>query len=303
MEQEKKDNLLLLGIIFIAGVIAGSAMIYSVGRVAARPSDNLAPALLGGDGVVLPLVWGDLGVKLVESGVIDGEQFNRLYAGRGLDAELRRWLKEKSSEKIVINSENSGLLLNLFWALGLGNKNQILDEGPMADSRYEGAGGFASTGGWTLSKGVAMSHYSRHGFFELTSDQQAVVERVAKNIYRPCCNNSTYFPDCNHGMAMLGLLELMASQGASEAGMYKSALAANSFWFPDNYHVIAEYFKRRGVSWDKVDPKAILSASYSSATGYQRVASEVGGVGSGGSGCGVDAGASRPVRAVSCGVE
>ena len=39
-----------------------------------------------------------------------------------------------------------------------------------------------------------------------------IVEEIAGNIYRPCCGNSTAFPDCNHGMAMLGLIELMVSQ-------------------------------------------------------------------------------------------
>ena len=29
------------------------------------------------------------------------------------------------------------------------------------------------------------------------------------------------FSDCNHGMAMLGLMEFMASQGASEVEMMK----------------------------------------------------------------------------------
>ena len=58
-----------------------------------------------------------------------------------------------------------------------------------------------------------MNHYSMHRFIVLTPEQQALVEKVSKGIYRPCCGNSVYFPDCNHGMAMLGLLELMASQG------------------------------------------------------------------------------------------
>ena len=98
----------------------------------------------------------------------------------------------------------------------------------MTDKQFGGADKFASTGGWSLSKGNAMDHYSRHNFVVLTQAQAELVERVSKNIYRPCCNNSTYFPDCNHGMAMLGLLELMASQNISEGQMYKIALSVNS---------------------------------------------------------------------------
>ena len=76
-------------------------------------------------------------------------------------------------------------------------------------------------------------------------------------------------------MAMLGLLELMASQGVSESDMYRVALIVNSYWFPDTYLTIAKYFQNRGIDWKNVDPKEILSSAYSSASGYQQVLSEV----------------------------
>jgi hypothetical protein len=125
-------------------------------------------------------------------------------------------------------------MLNMLWAFGLANKNPILENGPMMDPSYGGAGNFASTGGWTLAKGDTMSHYSMHTLVTLSPAQQALVEKVAKNVYRPCCRNSTYFPDCNHGMAMLGLLELLAGEGATEEEMYKTAQDVNALWFPQS---------------------------------------------------------------------
>ena len=141
----------------------------------------------------------------------------------------------------------------------------------MMDPRYGGAGRFASTGGWTLSVGGPMEHYSMHDFMNLTPDQQNLVEKVTKNIYRPCCNNSTYFPDCNHGMAMLGLMELAASQGADEATLYNIALAANSFWFSDTYQNIGRFLSEKGINPESMPAQEILSAQYSSASGYQTV--------------------------------
>ncbi|HEY4525513.1 MAG TPA: hypothetical protein VJL32_00245, partial [Candidatus Paceibacterota bacterium] len=130
----------------------------------------------------------------------------------------------------------------------------------------------------------------------LTSEQQALVDKVSRGIYRPCCGNSTHFPDCNHGMAMLGLLELMASQGVNEQDMYAAALAANSYWFPDTYITIATYMENKGVEWKNVNPQEVLGAYYSSASGYARIASQVTAPNSsqGGSGCGVDDGQSVP---------
>src|SRR3989344_6501798 len=63
-------------------------------------------------------------------------------------------------------------MLNMFWALGLANKNDILEHGPMIDPQYGGAGGFASTGGWTLAQGNAMDHYSMNQLITLTPEQQ-----------------------------------------------------------------------------------------------------------------------------------
>lgn len=246
---------------------------------------------------VFALKWGDLGVKMVEAGVIDEAKFENLYAGRGgLSPADKKLLESSDNENLVINSENSGVMLNMLWALGLANKNPILENGPMmtysgAGSPAEAlakAGNFASTGGWTLARGNAMDHYSMHSFITLTSQQQVLVEQVAKNIYRPCCNNSTYFPDCNHGMAMLGLLELMVSEGASEQDMYKAALDVNTLWFPDTYEAIKTFVISQGDDWNSVDPKKILGAEFSSASRYQKILSRIKPQEQkGGTGCGV----------------
>jgi len=192
------------------------------------------------------------------------------------------------NKDLIITRENSGFLLNVFWALGLGNKNEILEKGPMSDPKYGGAGRFASTGGWTLAQGGTMNHYSAHQFIKLTPDQQRLVEDVSKNIYRPCCNNPTHFPDCNHGMAMLGFLELMASQNAGKEEMYRAALAVNSYWFPETYSAIAKFLQTKNFDWRKAEPKDLLGYNFSSASGYQQILSELKPTDRGGGGsCGV----------------
>jgi len=240
------------------------------------PEDNYSQKVTPAEGVTLPAKWGDLGAKMASVGVIDKVKLEELYAGRGgLNGEERKLLEDLDNGYLKITPENSGFVLNLLWALGLGNKNEILENGPMTDEKYGGTGGFASTGGWTLARGDAMSHYSMHRFIVLTPEQQSLAERVAKGIYRPCCGNSVYFPDCNHGMAMLGLLELMASQDVSEEEMYKAALAVNSYWFPNTYLTIAKYLKSQGKDWSSAEPKEILGYNYSSGTGYQKLLEKI----------------------------
>ena len=242
------------------------------GRETARIEKEVLPV----QGVILPVKWGDLGSQLIKAGVINADKFEGIYKDRGgLDEETRGLLYDSGNGDIKITKENAGVLLNLLWALGLGNKNIILEKGPMSDPKYGGADKFASTGGWTLAEGNTMSHYSKHEFFSLTPEQQQLVETTSWNIYRSCCGNPTYFPDCNHGMAMLGFLELMASQGVNEADMYKAALAVNSYWFPETYINIARYFDSQGTPWKKVDPKEVLGADYSSASGYRNILNKI----------------------------
>lgn len=289
-----------LSYIVVAPVLIAGAWLYAIGALTldtkkgeventVAETEDLESQVLPQEGIALPIQWGDLGMQMMETGVIDEQKLTALYEGRGgLPDDMKKLLYESDAQEVRMTYENSGMLLNILWGFGLGNKNNILETGPMMDPRFNGASNFASTGGWTLATGGAMDHYSKYSFVTLTPEQQALVERVSRGIFRPCCGNSTYFPDCNHGMAMLGLLELMAANGANEEDMYRIALQVNSYWFPDTYLTIASYFAKQGVPWDKVSPKEALGSEYSSGAGYQRVRALVEPVQQqGGGGCGL----------------
>lgn len=244
--------------------------------------------------VDLGISFGDTVVKMVQNGAIDKEKFEKLYEGRGgLSPEEKKLLEEASNNKIIVNQANSGLILNLLWPLGIANKTNVLTEGPMGTEYKKDVGNFASTGGWTVGKISGGDMFNRFSILPLTSEQEKLVTEIAQNIYRPCCGNSTYFPDCNHGAAMLGFIELAVSAGMSKDEIYKKALALNAYWFPSTYADLDVYFKaKKNISWDKVDPKEVLGANYSSGQGYQAINKELQAEGllpkvEGGGGCGV----------------
>ncbi len=251
---------------------------------------DITERVLPSDGVTLPVVWGDLGAQMIASGVIDQAKFTSVYASRGgMTPEMNALLTRTDNGALTITKENAPMLLNLLWALGLGQTNAILTEGPISgEASGNDPSRFASTAGWSLSVGNSMDHFSAHPFMTLTSEQQARVERVSKGIYRPCCGNATYFPDCNHGMAMLGLLELMASQNVSEQAMFDAALAVNAYWFPETYLTIANFFESQGTPWETVPSQVALGAEYSSGAGYKALLQKTAPVPTqGGGGCGV----------------
>ena len=259
---------------------------------AAQPAgvdvSSLRARVIPADGVELPIKWGALGRQMVQSGVIDEAKFSQLFSGN-LTEEQEKMLSGTWDDKVVLTEANSRFWLDLLWAFGLGNKNDVLKKGEMVSPQYGGAGNFASTGGWSLAKGEAMDHYSKHQLVKLTAEQQKLVEEVSKGIYRPCCGNSTHFPDCNHGLAMLGLLELMAANGVTKDEMYRVALGVNSLWFPQTYIDLATYFQEQGQDWSAVDPATVLGQAYSSAQGYKATRSKIQSlpkVQSSGGGCG-----------------
>ncbi len=226
------------------------------------------------DSIVLNVKWADLGKRMVEDGVIDKVKLAQaITGGDELPKELDKYFAD-SQNKIEVNQENAGFWVDVLWGLGLANKNRILEKGEMMVENDPSI--FASTGGYSLSNGDPMDHYSRHSYITLTEQQQKEVLEIAGNIYRPCCGNSTAFPDCNHGMAMLGLIELMVSQGKSKDEIYKAALALNTYWFPSTYLDIAYFFEENGKDFSKASPKELLSKTFSSSDGYGVVRERVG---------------------------
>lgn len=208
-------------------------------------------------------------LKMIETGAIDKEKFENLYKNRGeIRDDLKNILSETNDKPILLTMKNSHIYLNLLWPLGLSNYMEGNKESPVNGSDLFN---FASTGGWTLGKAKNGGEYfNKLKIVNLTSEQEALAIKIAKNSYRPCCGNSAFFQDCNHGSALLGLLELGASQGLSEEELYKEALAFNSFWFPDTYIQTALYFKvMKSKNWDEVDPKIVLGKDFSSAYGFR----------------------------------
>lgn len=209
-------------------------------------------------------------IKMIKYGVLDPKKFEAIYGLRGgLSEEFKNILKEPSREKIILNQENSYVYINLLWPLGIANYMEGNLESPLNGSDLFN---FASTGGWTLGKEEnGGAYFNKFKITELTKEQEMIAIKVAKNIYRPCCGNSAFFQDCNHGSAILGLLELGASQGLNENELYKEALAFNSFWFSDTYLQIALYFEKvENIDWQNIDPRAALSKEYSSSYGFRK---------------------------------
>jgi hypothetical protein len=226
------------------------------------------------EGFLLPVTFDDLGIQMVKGGVFNRDQFIQVYqeAGQTLTEDQLSILDGTYTDKISINHANAYFLLNFLWALGLSNKNSILDSGLIQQYSENKIENFASTGGWTLAIRPIGEVFSSLNMINLTAEQQKRVEETAAAIFRPCCNNPTLFPDCNHGMAMLGLLELMASQEASVDAMMQAAKYVNAFWFPQQILEQAIYFKKvEGKAYQDVDARTILSPQYSSVAGFAKL--------------------------------
>lgn len=222
----------------------------------------------------LPVRYRDLGPRLVEAGAIDVALLGRELARRGtpLSEDQRLILREGTDDFVEIGPDNALFLLDVFWALGLTNRNALLTQGPMTMSGLADVGRFASTAGWKLGSRGSNELYASTPIVGLTPEEQERLARVAHAVYRPCCDNPADFPDCNHGMAMLGMLTVLAAGGADEAQMFEAAAAANAAWYPQQYHELRTYLTEvDATSTGATDPRRLVGRTLASASGFRQV--------------------------------
>ncbi len=267
--------------------------------------NNLIDQVNPKEGYAINATYGDIGYRLVRDGVIDFDKFKAVYDRAGIPLtkeQLGVFSEGGNSGTITINIENSYFLLNFFWAFGLANENPILTEGQIVKYGKGKIGNFASTGGWTIATKPLSEYFAKSRLAPLTEEQQKRLQNVAENVYRPCCGNSTAFPDCNHGMALLGVLELMASNGATESEMFDAAKYFSSYWFPSQAVDVATFFKvTKDIDFKDIDAKVFVSKQFFSGRGWSGLkgwlesnlnsdVKQTESQGSGG-GCGVESGA------------
>jgi len=257
-----------------AAVATGSYVIRSGSDADAEVSADVVRSVMEqvvpASGVRLQFSFGDSIQKLIAAGAVDPRKYEALYQSAG---GLPDWVQQlfggPSNTPILFDRKRAPYLLNLLWPLGLASRLAINQKSPINTLRLPS---FASTGGWTLGKEAnGYVYFNRVESLRLTDRQEAQVLEVATTTFRPCCDNATFFQDCNHGSALFGLLALAASQGATTDELYRLALAANGYWFPDRYVLTAIYFLRfRAQSWNELAPFMLLGATFSSLSGWEQ---------------------------------
>lgn len=253
-----------------ADVAAGASLKRRSADTAFPLYDEAIGSVIPPSGYQSSIALKDSIVKLVRYGVISRDKYRRLQEYNGpLPDELSEVLDKPSNDPIRLTRQNANLYVNLLWAVGLSNRLEANRESPLIGPDLPV---FASTGGWDL--GVAPEgsvYFNKFPIIALDAKAEALAVRVAKATHRPCCNNSTFFQDCNHGSALFAVLQLGAARGLTEAQLYREALAFNSFWFPDYYIRTALYFKVvRKTEWNHVDPKLIMGPDFSAAGPWQQ---------------------------------
>ena len=232
-------------------------------RTATDPYAEVVPE----NGVNAGVIFGDALQRLVAAGGLDPERLRALYEF-GLPAWVERLLATPSAEPIVFTRDRAPYLVNLLWPIGLANRAAFNDKSPIADIQLPS---YASTGGWTLGRAPnGYVYFNSIPAVPLTPTQEALVLEIARSTFRPCCDNSTLFQDCNHGSALLGLIELAASQGVRVDRIYRVALVANSYWFPQVYAKTALAFRYfGGIRWRHAPARLALGPRYSSLSGWR----------------------------------
>ncbi|OJI07272.1 MAG: hypothetical protein BK997_03365 [Candidatus Micrarchaeum sp. ARMAN-1] len=245
-------------------------------------------------GYTLSFKWGDSIKKLVETGALNVSNLTIILdnSHQPLTLSEKEILNGTYTGYIQFNSTNTEFVQLVLWGLGINNNNTIITKGPIINASilYADSINSNSTLRQKLSQnvtpyGVASSYFASTGGYgsigklqlgmlnliNLTQEQQALMYDVATNSYRPCCDNPTAFPDCNHGAAALGLIELLASQGANQTQMFSAVQQFYQFQFPQQYGEIAAYFDSQGQNYSQVNPSEVMGFNFSSFSGNYRI--------------------------------
>lgn len=218
----------------LASAHSASAAKIEIGRIAnsdyAQRRQAVAEQVRPKEGYQTELVLGDVVPRMVSHGIIDMTKMEALYKDRGgIPPELKQVLTRPTTTPLAVTGENANWLVNILWPIGLSNKMAINRRSPIVGKDI---GNLASTAGWQLGKAKnGASYFNRYELIPLTREQQQRVWRIATSTYRPCCDNSTFFQDCNHGSAALAVIQLGVAQGLSDDEIYRTLLAFNSYWF------------------------------------------------------------------------
>ena len=250
----------------------------------------LAAQVIPATGYALPFKSGNNIHKLVETGALNISNLSIILnnSKQPLTPVEEEILNGTYNGYIQFNSTNSEFVQLALWSLGINNNDTIINKGqiinasvPYADQinsnaslkqkvtpQYVASHYFASTGGYGSLGKLQLGELN---IINLTSQQQALMYDVATHSYRPCCDNPTAFPDCNHGAAALGLIELLASQNANQTQMFSAIKYFYQYQFPQQYAEIAAYFDIHGENYSQINSSEIMSFSFSSYSGFSSV--------------------------------
>jgi len=117
MKIKLSKNYILLTSILIASIVIVSAWVYTIKLKDKMQQEigiahnqdrtlllsNLEEEVLPSQGVILPVVWGDLGIQLVNNGTIDAEKFKAIYESKGqFSDEYKKLLLVKIIAKLKL---------------------------------------------------------------------------------------------------------------------------------------------------------------------------------------------------------
>lgn len=250
----------------------------------------LAVQVIPPAGYTLTFKWGDSVHKLVEDGALNISNLSIILnnSKQPLTPVESEILNGTYEGYIQFNSTNTEFVQLVLWGLGINNNNTIINKGPIINAsipyaeqinsnaslnqkvtpRYVASSYFASTGGYGQLGKLQLGELN---IISLNPQQQTLMYDVATHSYRPCCDNPTAFPDCNHGAAALGLVELLASQGANQSQMFGAVRYFYQYQFPQQYAEIAAYFDSHGENYSQVNSSEVMNYSFSSYSGYASV--------------------------------
>lgn len=111
---------------------------------------------------------------------------------------------------------------------------------------------------------------------DLSSSQRSTFDRIAGNVYHPCCDTTIDSCGCLHAVAGRGLAKKLLLEGWSEDQIYDELLLWQKLWWPKHYAGVATYLNQQGQSPFDFDSKTLLGMEFSTVRAGRTIGAELG---------------------------
>lgn len=110
----------------------------------------------------------------------------------------------------------------------------------------------------------------------LSPELKSRYQKLAGNIYHPCCDAPISQCGCIHALAGMGIVKFLLQEGWEDQKIQEEVFLWSRYWFPKHYVAATIYLRKQGTDPFKLKSAEWLSASLSTVKAGRKIGANLG---------------------------